>query len=76
MAGECRLHRDLRGFGVAHLADHDDVGILTHDGTQRRRKGQADLAIHLHLVDPEQLVFNRTVTLRDTWARISKAQKG
>jgi glutaminyl-tRNA synthetase len=24
---------------------------------------------------PEQLVFNRTVTLRDTWAKIQKAQK-
>jgi glutaminyl-tRNA synthetase len=24
---------------------------------------------------PEQLVFNRTVTLRDTWAKIEKAQK-
>jgi len=25
---------------------------------------------------PEKLVFNRTVTLRDTWARIEKAMKG
>jgi glutaminyl-tRNA synthetase len=25
---------------------------------------------------PEKLVFNRTVTLRDTWAKIEKAQKG
>jgi hypothetical protein len=25
---------------------------------------------------PEALVFNRTVTLRDTWARIEKAQQG
>jgi len=24
---------------------------------------------------PEKLVFNRTVTLRDTWARMQKAQK-
>jgi glutaminyl-tRNA synthetase len=24
---------------------------------------------------PEALVFNRTVTLRDTWARIEKAQR-
>ena len=25
---------------------------------------------------PDRLVFNRTVQLRDTWARIEKAQKG
>jgi len=25
---------------------------------------------------PRALVFNRTVTLRDTWARIEKGQKG
>ena len=25
---------------------------------------------------PERLVFNRTVALRDTWAKIEKAQKG
>ena len=24
---------------------------------------------------PEQLVFNRTVTLKDTWAKIQKEQK-
>jgi glutaminyl-tRNA synthetase len=24
---------------------------------------------------PERLVFNRTVTLRDTWAKIEKSQK-
>jgi glutaminyl-tRNA synthetase len=25
---------------------------------------------------PDKLVFNRTVTLRDTWARIDKGMKG
>ena len=29
-----RLDRRVDGLGVAHLADHDDVGILTERGTQ------------------------------------------
>ena len=30
-----RLHRDLGGLAIAHLAHHQDVGILAQDGTQR-----------------------------------------
>ena len=31
MACQRGLHGDARGFDVAHFADHDDVGVLTHD---------------------------------------------
>ena len=35
------------------------------------------MALPSHFRDstPEKLVFNRTVTLRDTWARIEKTQR-
>ena len=32
MPGERGLHRDLRGFDVADLADEDHVGVLAQDG--------------------------------------------
>ena len=51
VAGERRLHRHLRGLGVADLADHDDVGVLAQDRAQRGREGDVDLALHLHLAE-------------------------
>ena len=45
-----RLHRDGRRFPVADLADHDNVGVLTQNGTQGVAKGQVRLGIHLHLI--------------------------
>ena len=38
VAGERRLHGDLRGLEVADLADHDDVRVLAHDRAQRVAK--------------------------------------
>jgi hypothetical protein len=43
VAGERRLHGDLRGLAVAHLADHDDVRVLAQDGAQGVGEGQVDL---------------------------------
>ena len=31
MAGISRAHRGAEAGGIAHLADHDHIGILTHD---------------------------------------------
>ena len=59
MAGQRRLHRDLRGFEIADLADHDDVGILPQDRAQKAGEVEPDLGLHLDLVDPGQLVFDR-----------------
>ena len=38
MAGLGRRQRDPHRFGIAHLADDDDVGRLANRGAQRRRK--------------------------------------
>src|SRR4051812_46926538 len=35
MAGQARLHRNLRGLQVADLADHHHVRVLAQDGSQR-----------------------------------------
>jgi hypothetical protein len=37
VAGQRRLHGDLRRLEIAYLADHDDVGILAQDRAQRAR---------------------------------------
>ena len=53
---ERRLNGDLRGLEIANLADHDDVGVLPHDGAQRAGKGQIDLRFNLNLVDRKSVV--------------------
>ena len=55
MARERCLDRDLRGLEVANLADHDDVGVLTQEGAQGRGEVQADVVVHLDLVDPGEI---------------------
>ena len=59
VAGKCRLDGDFRGFKVANFAHQDNVGVLAQEGAQGRRKIQADLLLHLHLVHASQLEFNR-----------------
>ncbi len=50
-AGERGLDSDLGGFEVADLTDQDDVRILPQERAQGRGEVQADLLVHLHLVD-------------------------
>ncbi len=59
VAGERRLHGDLRGFRVADLAHHDLVRIVPEDRTQSARKGQSLLLVDRYLQHPGQLVFHR-----------------
>ena len=61
MAGERGLHRDLRGLEVADLADHDDVRVLAQEGAQGRGEVEADLLVHLHLVDARQVELDRVL---------------
>jgi len=41
VAGEGRLHRDLRRLVVPDLADQDDVRVLPQELAERRGEGQA-----------------------------------
>ena len=65
VAGQRRLDGDLRGLEVADLADHDDVGVLPQDRAQRVGEGEADLRLHLDLVDAGQLVLDRVLDGED-----------
>jgi hypothetical protein len=51
----------LRGFLVADLADHDDVGVGAQEGAQRLGEGPVDLRVDLHLAQPGLGDFHRVL---------------
>src|SRR5690606_18902539 len=59
VAGQRRLDGDVGSLAVADLADHQNVRVLAHDGTQTGGKAEADARVHLDLCDAGQLVFHR-----------------
>jgi hypothetical protein len=61
VAGERRLHADVRGLEVAHLTDEDDVGVLPQDRPQGGGERQAGLVVDLDLVDAGQPVLDRVL---------------
>ena len=63
--GEARLDGDLRSLEIADLADHDDVGILAEDRTERARKVELDLRIDLGLTDTVQRELDRILDRHD-----------
>src|SRR6476620_9876247 len=50
---------DFSSFEVADFTDQNDVGILAQERTQRGREVQADLFLHLHLVDAGKVELHR-----------------
>ena len=69
VAGLRGLDRDLGGFQVADLADHDHVRILAQERAQRGGEGHAALDVHLHLVDAGHADFDRILDRRDVARR-------
>ena len=61
MAGEGGLHADLGGLEVADLAHHDDVRVLAQEAAKGGREVEADVVVHLHLVDPEEVELDDTI---------------
>src|SRR5258706_4055405 len=53
-----RLNRDLCGFDVSNLADHDLVRVVTKNGAQAAGKRQAFLFVYGNLGDPANLVLD------------------
>ena len=53
------LDGNLRGLEVSNLTDHDDVGVLTQERAQCRGEVQADVFVHLHLVDADEVELDR-----------------
>ena len=61
VARQSGLHRDLSGGDVADFTDHDDVGILPQNRTQRRAERQLPRFVDLHLVHQLDLVLDRVL---------------
>ena len=73
---ERRLHRDIRRLLVSNFAHEDDVGVLPEKRAQRRGEGEADLPVHLHLVDAHQRVFDRVLgRADDEFRRVDLVQR-
>ena len=65
VARDGRADRDGRRLGIAGLADHDDIGVLTQQGAQAALKGQARNVVDLRLVDAGQIALDRVLDRRD-----------
>ena len=65
MARQRAADRHRRRIGVADLAEHDDVGVLTQKGAQRSAEGQADHLLELHLVHPFERILDRVLDRKD-----------
>ena len=61
MTGERGLDGDVGRLLVANFAHEDDVGVLPEEGAQSRGKGEANLPVHLHLVDAGERVLDRVL---------------
>ncbi len=59
VAGERRLHADLGGLEVTDLTYHDHVRVLAQEGPERCCEVEADILVHLHLVDPGEVELDR-----------------
>ncbi|MDR8938901.1 hypothetical protein FEP65_05820 [Burkholderia multivorans] len=59
MAGLRGLDGDVGRFGIADLADHDDVRILPQQRAQRGREREAGFFRDADLVDAVELDFGR-----------------
>lgn len=65
VAGYCCSHRDLSGFAIANLTNHDNVGVLSKNGAQCICEAQARASIDLDLTRSLQSVFNRVFDRHD-----------
>jgi hypothetical protein len=70
VTGERRLDRDLGRLAIADLADEDDVGVLAHDGAERRAKGEAGPLADLHLDDTRDAVLDGVLDRDDVHAAV------
>jgi len=65
VARKCSFNRDFRRFNVSDFSDHDDVRVLSKEGSKRGRKGHTGLSVHLNLVNTVHLVHNRVICGQD-----------
>ena len=65
MTGDCRADTDFRCLRIPRLADHDNIRILSQNGTESCFKSNPRLFIHLHLADPRKISLHRILDGHD-----------
>ena len=75
MAGERRLDRRLQRVGVAHLADHDHIGVRPQDGPQAAGEREPRLVVRLALVDTGQPVLDGVFDRDDVLALLGNLRE-
>jgi hypothetical protein len=58
VAGECRLHGNLRGLLVTDLTHEDHIGILPEHRAENARKGEAGRVVDGRLGDVLEAIFD------------------
>ena len=51
VTGNRSLHGDHSRLGITDLTDHNNIGVLTQNGTERICEGHIGFGIDLHLID-------------------------
>ncbi len=64
------LHRDVRRLAVTDFADEHDVRVLTQDGAEDAREGEALGDVDVALVDALEFVFDRVLGRDDVDVRL------
>ena len=59
VSGDGRLYGDAGGLLVSDLTDHDDIRVLSQDGTQCRCEGQVGFVVDLYLIDTVDICLDR-----------------
>ena len=64
-----RVDRDVDGLLVSNFTDHDDVGILPQERSERAREREPDLRLHVDLVNALNLVLDGILRRQDVQVR-------
>ena len=59
MSGQAGVGRDGCCLCVANFTDHDDVGGLPQNRSERDRKRHPHVRVYLHLINAGHLIFDR-----------------
>ena len=72
MAGEGGLNRYIGGLLITNLANHDDVRVLTHQGTNPFSETQTGVGLYLGLIKRTLDHFDRVFDGADIEGRFGK----
>ena len=72
VSGDCRTHGNFSRFCVTGFTDHDNIRILSQQGTQSHCKGHAGSHINGSLRDIGQVFFHRVLNGRNIYRSLGQ----